>query len=257
MLIAPTAENAPFVAAWGTRLQWLQFPDACVNVRSSWCALAPTPVANSGYGASTSLGLTTARVTALRHSFPGRVLHSVPDPSPLVSFGSSAPSHPCCPINIIYHRCRGPQCYQLPSFTGWLSVLLPHLNHFTSLRTYLLSLSSRGAQQGLDSHDEMPLHVHLPQLHFKILPLQPEPESHAATRAAATFCACVGKAEELFGPCLPPQPELYPAPLPKQIPCLWGVISFWGVLESVRNTRDNLFSWLFRWQAAHSFHTHL
>lgn len=167
------------------------------------------------------------------------MLHSVPDPSPLVPFGSSAPSHPCCPVNTIYRTCRGPQGYQLPSFTGWLSVLLPNLNNFTSLRTYLLSRSSRGAQQGLDSQDEMLLHVHLPQLDFKTLPLQPEPESHAATRAAATFCMCMGKAEELFSPCLPP--------LPKQIPCLRGVISFWGVLESVRNTRDILFSWLFSW----------
>lgn len=167
------------------------------------------------------------------------MLHSVPDPSPLVPFGSSAPSHPCCPVNTIYRTCRGPQGYQLPSFTGWLSVLLPNLNNFTSLRTYLLSRSSRGAQQGLDSQDEMLLHVHLPQLDFKTLPLQPEPESHAAMRAAATFCMCMGKAEELFGPCLPP--------LPKQIPCLRGVISFWGVLESVRNTRDILFSWLFSW----------
>lgn len=210
-----------------------------MNVRSSWRALAPTPLSNSGCGASTSLGLTAAGVTALRHCFLGRVLHSVPDPSPLVSFGSSAPLHPCCPVNKIYHTCRGPQGYRLPSFTGWLSVLLRHLNNFTSPRTYLLSLSSRGAQQGLDSQGEMPLHVHLPQLDFKIRPLQPEPESHAATRAAATFCTCMGKAEELFSPCLPL--------LPKQIPCLWGVISFWGVLESVRNTRDILFSWLFSW----------
>lgn len=41
--------------------------------------------------------------------------------------------------------------------------------------------------------------------------------------------ACVEKTKELLCLSLHPQPELYPLPLPKQIPFLWGVIFFWGV----------------------------
>lgn len=67
-------------------------------------------------------------------------------------------------------------------------MLLPHHNNFTSLKTYLLSLSGRGAWQGLETQDKMPLHVHLPQQYFKVFPLQLELESHAVTKMKLATC---------------------------------------------------------------------
>jgi len=127
------------------------------------------PLLLTGYAAFASSGTTAARVTrsSVAALWGERCRPSTS--SSTWKFSSLTLHGMWCLISIIHHT---DDAEHSAKNTGLLSVslvLLPHHNNFTSLKMYLLSLSSRGARQGLDTPDKMPLQVHLPiQLTFPI-----------------------------------------------------------------------------------------